>query len=63
MPHDPEGYAVDRASGVVHCRYADHLPAHALRTRKAAGVQAYLGTEPTVCRRCWPNYRKPRKRR
>lgn len=63
IPHDDEGYAVDVLFGVVHRRYAPHLPAHALRTRTRAGVTTHLGPEPSVCRRCWPNYRKPRKRR
>jgi hypothetical protein len=62
VPHDPEGYAVE-SDGRVHRRYPPHpLPA-SRRTRSVTGVLVLLRTaEAIVCRRCWPGYRKPRKR-
>ena len=63
IPVDPEGYAVDPATGAVHRRYARHAPL-GLRTRSREGVTLYLkGAEPVVCRKCWPTYRKPRPRK
>lgn len=63
IPTADEGYAVVASTGAVHRRYATHAPG-ARRTRTLAGVGVLLnGSEPQVCRRCWPSYRKPRVRK
>lgn len=53
IPVSREGYAIDRARGLLHRRYARHalgLP----RARSEAQVRTYLGEIWSNCEECWP---------
>ena len=58
IPLDPNGYAVNVATGTIHTRYAgDHAGLH-YRTRTVKGVETLLdGRKPTVCSVCFPSPR------
>jgi hypothetical protein len=60
IPIDPNGYAVNPATGTVHTRYAGaHAGLH-YRTRTVKGVEHYLdGRKPKVCELCYPSPRYP----
>ena len=56
VPLDPNGYAVNPATGTVHTRYAgEHAGLH-YRTRTVKGVETLLdGKKLTVCLVCYPS--------
>jgi hypothetical protein len=54
LPESAKGYRVDRSSGVVHSRYAEHA-ASLPRTKTEAGVRQLLdGRVPGSCPECFP---------
>jgi hypothetical protein len=54
LPASPKGYRVDRSSGAVHSRYAEHA-ASLPRTKTEAGVRQLLEDQvPEPCIECFP---------
>lgn len=60
IPLEPNGYAINEATGEVHKRHAPH--ALGLRRTTTSGLYAVLGdTEPKACVECWPKPKRPTK--
>lgn len=62
IPLEPNGYAINEATGEVHKRHAAH--ALGLRRTTTSGLYAVLGdTEPKACVECWPKPKRATKAR
>lgn len=55
--NDPNGYAVNVATGTVHTRYAGDHAGDTQRTRTVEGAESLLAGQPAqLCRTCYPDY-------